>query len=990
MGRKAIAAIIAIALSALSAEHGVGPADAATINVPCSTADLTAAINTANNETTNPGFDTLELAAGCNYAYTTPASTDTALPNINTSITINGHGATISRDPGAATRFRIIQAGGLGNLTLSELTITGGRAPNGASAGQAGQGGGGILIGSSASVTIIDSTITGNQAGNGNSNGLMGGNGGPGGAGGGIHMSSGSLAILDSTISANSAGNGGAGRAGAPPTGGFGGAGGRGGGIYAAGINIANSTVSGNAAGSGAGGGAGGGNGEHGGGIFFEPALSKTLTNVTIANNSAGGSSGGAPGNGGGVYLDAGATSKNSIVANNTTGGNCSGFSWIAGSINNIASDASCTGGFAFSGSINLGPLASNGGPTLTHALGGGSSAIDAGDNPTCAVAPVNNLDQRGVVRPIDGDAVGVAVCDVGAYEAPPLQPGPQFTVDTTAPHNDGACHLPPGDCTLREAINAANADPAHSGIHLGNVQTYTLTGADNAGNGLPVVSTDIAIIGNGSTIARQASAPAFRIFQVPSGGSLLLENVTVSGGEATGPTGDGGGIFVNGGQLTLVNSRVTGNRAAMGAAGTNGGAGRHGGGIAISGGGAAQIWDSTINGNVAGGGGGGFELNGGSGGSGGGIALLGGTMNIERSVVNSNFAGFGAFSGPSGNGGHGGNGGGLYLAGGSSAQLSNTTIHANTAGSGGPGTTGNGNGGSGGGIHSPSSISTFTNLTITNNNVGAAGGTGAANGTGSGVGAGGAAITVRNTVMSNGAGGNCAFAPQLGSGANIATDASCGASFTQRTPAQINFGTFGNHGGPTFTLPLVSPSAAIDAGDNNICANPPIGNTDQRGFPRPVDGDNNGTATCDVGAYEYCLDSDGDVWCDFFDSCPLWPNPAQTLPAWPVPPEDSDCDGFTDEREAYMTTDPSQQCAANTTANNETGADGWPFDMDDNRRANTIDIGFFVGKLGLDNTETGWTPRLDLSPSANGIINTIDIGLYVARLGDLCSPSGP
>ena len=90
------------------------------------------------------------------------------------------------------------------------------------------------------------------------------------------------------------------------------------------------------------------------------------------------------------------------------------------------------------------------------------------------------------------------------------------------------------------------------------------------------------------------------------------------------------------------------------------------------------------------------------------------------------------------------------------------------------------------------------------------------------------------------------------------------------------------------------------------------------------------------------------------------------------------------------MTTAPTQHCAANTTVNNEAPPDNWPFDMDDNRRANTIDIGFYVGKLGLDNTEAGWTPRLDLSPSTNGIINTIDIGLYVARLGDLCSPSGP
>lgn len=259
---------------------------------------------------------------------------------------------------------------------------------------------------------------------------------------------------------------------------------------------------------------------------------------------------------------------------------------------------------------------------------------------------------------------------------ATPVVHAATITVTTTA--DDTTAN---GNCTLREAIQAANSDAAvdacvaGSGadtIELAASSTYTLTVADNTDptlgpNGLPIITSTVTINGHGSTIVRSAAGgtPDFRLFQVNSGGRLQLNDVTISNGKVSGSY-LGGGIYISAsGTVTITNSTLSGN-----AAGNNGGA------IFNNSGGTLTVSGSTFANNSALNGGGIFNwgtvtianstLSGNSASFGGGINNGSNTVTVTNGTLSGNSAST--------------SGGAIYNSGGT-VTLKNTIVADSTAG---------------------------------------------------------------------------------------------------------------------------------------------------------------------------------------------------------------------------------------------------------------------------------------------------------------------
>jgi hypothetical protein len=323
---------------------------------------------------------------------------------------------TVALDSLIVTKGQASGAGvnGEGGAILNHgwLTITDSTFSNNSASGP-----GGAIV-AYRTVTIIDSTFSGNSS----SDSL---------SGGGAIYNAYTVTIKSSLFSGNSAdANGGGGGAI----------------INTAPATIANSTFIGNSA-------------AIGGAILTTNAL--TIMNSTIAGNTASYLTGGLDIEGNTTNL------SNMIIADNfvtASGNNEDCLLQVGANIgtntNNLIEDGTCSP--ALSGAPSLGALADNGGATQTLALLAGSTAIDAGDDATCAASPVDNLDQRGTTRP------NGAHCDIGAYEY----------VDTTAPAVTAFTATSPSNLNVPITIFTASDDATLAGYLITESSTPPSAGA--------------------------------------------------------------------------------------------------------------------------------------------------------------------------------------------------------------------------------------------------------------------------------------------------------------------------------------------------------------------------------------------------------------------------------------------------------------------------------------------------------------------------------
>jgi hypothetical protein len=357
--------------------------------------------------------------------------------------------------------------------------------------------------------------------------------------------------------------------------------------------------------------------------------------------------------------------------------------------------------------------------------------------------------------------------------------------------------------------------------IQFGVTGTINLTGA------LPDLRHSISIEGPGpdQLTVRRDTGGNYRIFAVDSGTLVSISGLTISNGSGGLGESYGGGVYNNGGTVTLNNATYgsgifnTGTLTITSSMLSRNGAGDDGGGIWNSGN--LTLTSSMVSMNGAG--------------YGGGIeSYSSGTLTVTRSILSDNFAEFGG-GGINSFGGtlivtdctislnyvlDIGGGGGILSSG--TLTVTDSTLSHNSAYS------------SGGGIWNSGSL-TLTSSTLSGNSVsGSQGGGGIYRFSGT--------VTTRNSII---AGNMAPTAPDLSGslgslGYNLIGNTQGGSGFDPTDLLNIDplLGPLQDNGGPTQTMALLPGSPALNAGDPSQ-----LGTPDQRGVVR--------AGGVNIGAYQ-------------------------------------------------------------------------------------------------------------------------------------------